>query len=95
METVQTGRKSQLVPLSARGGRREGGRRGEEEGGGLSWQQSCPGNSSVPMVTPPKFPGEERGNQDKNMAPVLVFSCRKLPLSLSPCRTAGRQPQIH
>lgn len=34
METVQTGRKSQLVPLSARGGRREGGREEKEEGGG-------------------------------------------------------------
>ena len=73
-----------------RGGGEERRRGGEEKrrrrrggGGGLSWQQSCPGNSSVPMVTPPKFPGEERGNRDKNMAPVLVFSCRKLPLSLS------------
>lgn len=34
METVQTGRKSQLVPLSARGGRREGGREERRREGG-------------------------------------------------------------
>lgn len=57
VETAQTGAENfSSVPSTCTWGQ-EGGKNRGKCGWGLSWQQlSCPGNSSVPMVTP-KFPG--------------------------------------